>query len=171
MKKFLLSITLLLSTISFSQNELFQYPFEGDNQLVQITPTIENREVNMEFVDTMLYRGDLSYDSIATSVINERYKEVLSQYKDCEFEINHMGISPFFENHYNYNLYLWFAVDGRGGRTFTHLDLYNVEMSFQKGTLKEDLIEAFEQTIIQQDEYEEYSRTHPLEPLENVKMF
>ena len=171
MKKILLTISVLLTTISFSQNDFMQYPFEGDNQLVQITPTIENREVNMEFVDTMLYRGDLSYDSVATSVINERYKEILSQYKDCEFEINHMGISPIFENHYNYSLYLWFAVDGRGGRTHTILDLYNVEMSFQKGTLKEDLIEVFEQTIIQQDKQAEYERTHPLEPLEDVKMF
>ena len=171
MKKFLLSISLLLSIISFSQNDFMQWPFEGDNQLVQITPTIENREVSMEFVDTMLYRGDLTYDSVATSVINDRYKEILSQYKKCEFKIKYIGVNVWNETKYDYGVEIWFAVDGRGGRTFARLDLYNVEMSFQKGTLKEDLKEVFEKTIIQQDEYEEYSRTHPLEPIEDVKMF
>ena len=171
MKKILLGLGLLLSVTSFSQNDFMQHPFEGDNQLVQIVPTIENREVSMEFVDTMLYRGDLTYDSVATSVINERYKEVLSQYKKCGFKVYQMGINPFNETKYHYGVEIWFAVDGRGGRTFAKLDLYNVEMSFQKGTLKEDLIEVFEKTIIQYDKQAEYSRTHPLEPLEDVKMF
>ena len=44
-------------------------------------------------------------------------------------------------------------------------------MSFQKGTFKEYLMKLFEKTIILDNEYEEYSRTHPLEPLENVKCF
>jgi hypothetical protein len=171
MKKMLLGLGLLLSVTSFSQNDFMQHPFEGDNQLVQIVPTIENREVSMEFVDTMMYRGDLRYDSVATSVINERYKEVLSQYKKCEFEIVHIGINVWNETKYDYGVEIWFAVDGRGGRTFAHLDLYNVEMSSQKGTLKEDLIEVFEKTIIQHDKQAEYERTHPLEPLEDVKMF
>ena len=171
MKKFLLSISLILSTISFGQNDYRQYPFEGDNQLVQIVPTIENREISMAFIDTMMYRGDLRYDSVATSVINYRYKEILSQYKKCEFKIKYIGVNVWNETKYDYGVEIWFAVDGIGGRTFARLDLYNVEMSFQKGTLKEDLKEVFEQTIIQDDEYEEYSRTHPLEPLEGVKMF
>ena len=171
MKKLLLGISVLFSLTSFSQNDYMQHPFEGDNQLVQIVPIIEDREVSMEFIDTMMYRGDLRYDSVATSVINERYKEILSQYKDCEFEINHIGVNVWNETKYDYGVEIWFAVDGRGGRTFAQLDLYNVEMSFQKGTLKEDLIEVFEQTIIQQDKQAEYERTHPLEPLEDVKMF
>jgi len=47
MKKLTLVLGLLLSVISFSQNDYRQYPFESDNQLVQIVPTIGNREVNM----------------------------------------------------------------------------------------------------------------------------
>ena len=171
MKKLLLGLGLLLSVTSFSQNDFMQWPFEGDNQLVQITPTIENREVSMEFVDTMLYRGDLTYDSVATSVINDRYKEILSQYKDCEFEIRHMGINLFNENQYIYGVDLFFWSEERGRYFHTHLDLYNVEMSFQKGTLKDDIIEVFEKTIIQYDKQAEYRRTHTLEPLEDVKMF
>ena len=172
MKKLLLGLGLLLSITSFSQNELYQHPFDGDNQLVQIVPTIENREVSMEFIDTMMYRGDLTYDSLATSVINDRYKEVLSQYKKCKFEIHTgIGISPCGCNKYNYNVELSFWSEERGRFFNTSLDLYNVEMCFQKGTLKEDFSEVLEKTIIQHDEYEEYSRTHPLEPLEGVKMF
>lgn len=172
MKKLLLGLGLLLSITSFTQNELYQHPFDGDNQLVQIVPTIDNREVSMEFIDTMLYRGDLTYDSIAKSVINERYKEILSQYKDCEFEINTgIGISPCGCNKYNYNVELSFWSEERGSYFVTSLDLYNVEMSFQKGTLNEDFFEVLEKTIIQYDEYQEYSRTHPLQPLEDVKMF
>ena len=47
-------------------------------------------------------------------------------------------------------------------------------MSFQKGTLKEDLIEVFEKTIIQDDKQAEYERTHPLQPEEgdeDIRMF
>ena len=171
MKKLLLGLGFLLSITSFSQNDYRQFPFEGDNQLVQIVPTIENRKVNMEFVDTMMYRGRLDYDSIATSVINDRYIEVLSQYKNCGFKVIDIGVNVWNETKYHYGVELWFAVDGRVGRICSKLDLYNVEMSFQKGTLKEDLIEVFEKTIIQQDKQAEYERTHPLEPLEDVKMF
>lgn len=171
MKKLLLGLGLLLSVSSFSQNDYRQFPFEGDNQLVQIVPTIENRKVNMKFVDTMMYRGRLDYDSIATSVINERYKEILSQYKDCEFEIIDIGVNVWNETKYHYGVRLFFWSEERGRHFHTNLDLYNVEMSFQKGTLKEDLIEVFEKTIIRYDKQDEYSRTHPLEPLEDVKMF
>ena len=174
MKKLTLGLGLLLSVISFTQNDYRQYPFEGDNQLVQIVPTIENREVSMEFIDTMMYRGRLDYDSIATSVINERYKEVLSHYKDCEFKVLDIGVNVWNETKYHYGVRLSFWSEERGRFFSTNLDLYNVEMSFKKGTLKEDLIEVFEQTIIQYDKYEEYSRTHPLEPKEgdeDIRMF
>ena len=171
MKKILLGLGLLLSVTLFSQNDFMQHPFEGDNQLVQIVPTIENREVSMEFVDTMMYRGDLRYDSITSSVINDRYKEILSQYKDCEFNILYIGVNVWNETKYDYGVRLFFWSEERGRYFHTNLDLYNVEMSSQKGTLKDDIIEVFEKTIIQYDKQAEYERTHPLEPLEDVKMF
>ena len=171
MKKFLLSISLLVSIISFSQNDFMQHPFEGDNQLVQIVPTIENREVSMEFVDTLFYLNVSSMDNYSSGIVNDRYKEVLSQYPKCRFYVTHLGVNVWDETKNHYGVYLFFWSEERGSYFHTILDLYNVEMSFQKGTLKEDLIEVFEKTIIQDDEYEEYSRTHPLEPLEDVKMF
>ena len=174
MKKLLLSISVLLTTISFSQNDYMQHPFEGDNQLVQIVPTIENREVNMEFVDTLFYLNVPSMDNYSSGIVNERYKSVLSQYEKCEFYVTHLGVNVWDEtkNHYGVCLFFWSAERGRFFST--NLDLYNVEMSFQKGTLKEDLIEVFEKTIIQHDEYQEYSRTHPLQPEdgdEDIRMF
>ena len=171
MKKFLLSISLLVSIISFSQNDFMQHPFEGDNQLVQIVPTIENREVSMEFVDTLFYLNVSSMDNYSSGIVNDRYKEVLSQYSKCRFYVTHLGVNVWDETKNHYGVYLFFWSEERGRFFSTNLDLYNVEMSFQKGTLKEDLIEVFEQTIIQRDKQAEYSRTHPLEPLEDVKMF
>lgn len=171
MKKLLLGISVLLSLTLFSQNDYRQYPFEGDNQLVQIVPTIENREVSMEFVDTLFYLNVSVWDNYSSGIVNERYKEVLSQYPKCRFYVTHLGVNVWDETKNDYGVMLSFWSEERGRFFSTHLDLYNVEMSFQKGTLKEDLIEVFEKTIIQHDEYEEYSRTHPLEPLEDVKMF
>ena len=171
MKKFLLSISLLVSIISFSQNDFMQHPFEGDNQLVQIVPTIENREVSMEFVDTLFYLNVSSMDNYSSGIVNDRYKEVLSQYSKCRFYVTHLGVNVWDETKNHYGVYLFFWSEEIGRFFSTNLDLYNVEMSFQKGTLKEDLIEVFEQTIIQRDKQAEYSRTHPLEPLEDVKMF
>ena len=43
-----------------------------------------------------------------------------------------------------------------------------------RGRLDYDLIEVFEQTVIQEKEYEGYSRTHPLEPEEgdeDIRMY
>ena len=174
MKNLILVISLLLSVTSFSQNDYRQFPFEGDNQLVQIVPTIENREVSMEFVDTLLYREILAYDVYVGNIINNRYKSVLSHYKDCEINVLHLSINPFNKDKYDYSVNLTFWSEERGRYFHTKLDLYNVEMSFQKGTLKEDLLEVFEKTIIQYDEYQEYSRTHPLEPEdgdEDIRMF
>lgn len=171
MKKILLSISVLLTTISFTQNDYRQYPFEGDNQLVQIVPTIENREVSMEFVDTLFYLDVPVWDNYSSGIVNDRYKEVLSQYSKCRFYVTHLGVNVWDEtkNHYGVDLFFW--SEERGRFFSTNLDLYNVEMSFQKGTLKEDLKEVFEKTIIQRDKQAEYERTHPLEPLEDVKMF
>jgi len=174
MKKLLLGLGLLLSVTSFSQNDYRQFPFEGDNQLVQIVPTIENREVSMEFVDTLFYLNVPSMDNYSSGIVNERYKEVLSQYPKCRFYVTHLGVNVWDEtkNHYGVKLVFW--SEERGSYFVTNLDLYNVEMSFQKGTLKEDLIEVFEKTIIQDDEYQEYSRTHPLQPEEgdeDIRMF
>jgi len=168
MKKLVLVISLLLSSISFSQNDYMQYPFEGDNQLVQIVPTIENREVSMEFVDTLFYLNVPSMDNYSSGIVNERYKEVLSQYPKCRFYVTYLGVNVWDEtkNHYGVKLVFW--SEERGSYFITDLDLYNVEMSFQKGTLKEDLLEVFEQTIIQDDEFQEYSRKNPVEPLEDV---
>lgn len=174
MKKILLGLGLLLSITSFSQNDYRQYPFEGDNQLVQIVPTIENREVSMEFVDTLFYLNVPSMDNYSSGIVNERYKEVLSQYSKCRFYVTHLGVNVWDETKNDYGVMLVFWSDERGSYFITNLDLYNVEMSFQKGTLKEDLLEVFEKTIIQDDEYKEYSRTHPLQPQEgdeDIRMF
>jgi hypothetical protein len=171
MKKLLLSISVLLTTISFTQNDYRQYPFEGDNQLVQIVPTIENREVSMEFVDTLFYLNVPVWDNYSSGIVNERYKEVLSQYSKCRFYVTHLGVNVWDETKNDYGVMLSFWSEERGRFFSTNLDLYNVEMSFQKGTLKEDLKEVFEKTIIQRDKQAEYERTHPLEPLEDVKMF
>ena len=171
MKKLVLVISLLLSSISFSQNDYMKYPFEGDNRLVQIVPTIENREVSMEFVDTLLYREILAYEVYVGNIINYRYKEVLSQYKDCKLNVLHLSINPFNKDKYDYSVNLTFWSEERGSYYISKLDLYNVEMSFQKGTLKEDLKEVFEKTIIQDDKQAEYERTHSLEPLEGIKMY
>ena len=174
MKKLVLGLGLLVSGISFTQNDYRQYPFEGDNQLVQIVPTIENREVSMEFVDTLFYLNVPSMDNYSSGIVNERYKEVLSQYPKCRFYVTYLGVNPFNEtkNHYGVDLSFW--SEERGRYFSTHLDLYNVEMSFQKGTLKEDLLEVFEKTIIQRDKQAEYERTHPLQPEEgdeDIRMF
>jgi hypothetical protein len=171
MKKLALVLALAVSGFVNGQNDYRQYPFESDNQLVQIVPTIENREVSMEFVDTLFYLNVPSMDNYSSGIVNERYKSVLSQYEKCEFYVTYLGVNPFNKkfNHYGVCLFFWSAERGRFHST--NLDLYNVEMSFQKGTLKKDLIEVFEQTIIQYDEFEEYLRLNPLEPLEGVKMF
>jgi len=174
MKKLLLGLGLLLSVTSFSQNDYRQFPFEGDNQLVQIVPTIENREVSMEFVDTLFYLNVPSMDNYSSGIVNERYKEVLSQYKDCEFYVTYLGVNVWDETKNHYGVCLFFWSEERGRFFSTNLDLYNVEMSFQKGTLKEDLKEVFEKTIIQRDKQAEYERTHPLQPEEgdeDIRMF
>lgn len=174
MKKLLLGLGLLLSVTSFSQNDYRQFPFEGDNQLVQIVPTIENREVSMEFVDTLFYLNVPAMDNYSSGIVNERYKEVLSQYPKCRFYVNYLGVNPFNETKNEYGVMLVFWSEERGSYFINNLDLYNVEMSFQKGTLKEDLLEVFEKTIIQDDKQAEYERTHPLQPEEgdeDIRMF
>ena len=171
MKKLALVLALAVSGFVNGQNDYRQYPFESDNQLVQIVPTIENREVSMEFVDTLFYLNVPSMDNYSSGIVNERYKSVLSQYEKCEFYVTHLGVNVWnkTKNHYGVCIFFWSAERGRFHST--NLDLYNVEMSFQKGTLKKDLIEVFEQTIIQYDKQAEYERLNPLEPLEGVKMF
>ena len=174
MKNLVLVISVLFSLTLFSQNDYMQHPFEGDNQLVQIVPTIENREVSMEFVDTLFYLNVPSMDNYSSGIVNERYKEVLSQYKGCEFYVTYLGVNVWDETKYHYGVCLFFWSEERGRFFSTNLDLYNVEMSFQKGTLKEDLLEVFEKTIIQYDEFQEYSRTHPLQPEEgdeDIRMY
>lgn len=88
-----------------------------------------------------------------------------------KFYLTHLVVNVWDETKNHNGVCLFFWSEERGSFYVTHLDLYNVEMSFQKGTFKEDLMKVFKKTIILDNEYEEYSITYPLEPLENDKCF
>jgi hypothetical protein len=149
MKKLFLVLSLVPLT-SFGQVIIGQPKF-GDNPLAQEVPLKENRVVDMSFIDTLLYKvkdSTILNDSFITD-INSRYDSVLNELYgieilNCEIFQNRLLIHVDVTDKIYYTPAVFrYRIPGISiGTVF--LDLYNIETSFQNGTLLNDIGEIFE---------------------------
>ena len=149
MKKLFLVLSLIPLT-SFGQVIIGQPKF-GDNPLAQEVPLKENRVVDMSFIDTLLYKvkdSTILNDSFITD-INSRYDSVLNELYgieilNCEIFQNRLLIHVDVTDKIYYTPAVFrYRIPGISiGTVF--LDLYNIETSFQNGTLLNDIGEIFE---------------------------
>ena len=149
MKKLFLVLSLVPLT-SFGQVIIGQPKF-GDNPLAQEVPLKENRVVDMSFIDTLLYKvkdSTLLNDSFITN-INSRYDSVLNELYgieilNCEIFQNRLLIHVDVTDKIYYTPAVFrYRIPGISIGTI-FLDLYNIETSFQNGTLLNDIGEIFE---------------------------
>ncbi len=149
MKKLFLVLSLIPLT-SFGQVIIGQPKF-GDNPLAQEVPLKENRVVDMSFIDTLLYKvkdSTLLNDSFITN-INSRYDSVLNELYgieilNCEIFQNRLLIHVDVTDKIYYTPAVFrYRIPGISIGTI-FLDLYNIETSFQNGTLLNDIGEIFE---------------------------
>jgi len=149
MKKLVLILSLIPLT-SFGQLIIGQPKF-GDNPLAQEVPLKENRITNMDFIDTLLYKvkdSTVLNDSFITD-INSRYDSVLNELYGIEIDRvelfqNCLYIRVKVDDNLFYTpaVFIYMDLDTSIGTVF--LDLYNIETSFQNGTLLDDIAELFE---------------------------
>jgi len=149
MKKLFLVLSLIPLT-SFGQVIIGQPKF-GDNPLAQEVPLKENRVVDMSFIDTLLYKvkdSTILNDSFITD-INSRYDSVLTELYSIEIDRvelfqNCLYIRVKVDDNLFYTpaVFIYMDLDTSIGTVF--LDLYNIETSFQNGTLLDDIAELFE---------------------------
>jgi len=149
MKKLFLVLSLVPLT-SFGQVIIGQPKF-GDNPLAQEVPLKENRITNMDFIDTLLYKvkdSTILNDSFITD-INSRYDSVLTELYSIEIDRvelfqNCLYIRVKVDDNLFYTpaVFIYMDLDTSIGTVF--LDLYNIETSFQNGTLLDDIAELFE---------------------------
>jgi len=149
MKKLFLVLSLVPLT-SFGQLIIGQPKF-GDNPLAQEVPLKENRITNMDFIDTLLYKvkdSTILNDSFITD-INSRYDSVLTELYSIEIDRvelfqNCLYIRVKVDDNLFYTpaVFIYMDLDTSIGTVF--LDLYNIETSFQNGTLLDDIAELFE---------------------------
>ena len=149
MKKLFLVLSLVPLT-SFGQVIIGQPKF-GDNPLAQEVPLKENRVVDMSFIDTLLYKvkdSTILNDSFITD-INSRYDSVLNELYGIEIDRvelfqNCLYIRVKVDDNLFYTpaVFIYMDLDTSIGTVF--LDLYNIETSFQNGTLLDDIAELFE---------------------------
>tara|TARA_R110002126_G_C10176673_1_gene474481 strand:- start:134 stop:598 length:465 start_codon:yes stop_codon:yes gene_type:complete len=149
MKKLFLVLSLVPLT-SFGQVIIGQPKF-GDNPLAQEVPLKENRVVDMSFIDTLLYKvkdSTILNDSFITD-INSRYDSVLTELYSIEIDRvelfqNCLYIRVKVDDNLFYTpaVFIYMDLDTSIGTVF--LDLYNIETSFQNGTLLDDIAELFE---------------------------
>ena len=149
MKKLFLVLSLVPLT-SFGQVIIGQPKF-GDNPLAQEVPLKENRVVDMSFIDTLLYKvkdSTILNDSFITD-INSRYDSVLNELYgieilNCEIFQNRLLIHVDVTDKIYYTPAVFrYRIPGISIGTI-FLDLYNIETSFQNGTLLNDIGEIFE---------------------------
>jgi hypothetical protein len=149
MKKLFLVLSLVPLT-SFGQVIIGQPKF-GDNPLAQEVPLKENRVVDMSFIDTLLYKvkdSTILNDSFITD-INSRYDSVLNELYgieilNCEIFQNQLLIHVDVTDKIYYTPAVFrYRIPGISIGTI-FLDLYNIETSFQNGTLLNDIGEIFE---------------------------
>ena len=149
MKKLFLVLSLVPLT-SFGQVIIGQPKF-GDNPLAQEVPLKENRVVDMSFIDTLLYKvkdSTILNDSFITD-INSRYDSVLNELYgieilNCEIFQNRLLIHVDVTDKIYYTPAVFrYRIPGISIGTI-FLDLYNIETSFQNGTLLDDIAELFE---------------------------
>tara|TARA_R110002012_G_scaffold49437_2_gene127888 strand:- start:1718 stop:2182 length:465 start_codon:yes stop_codon:yes gene_type:complete len=149
MKKLFLVLSLIPLT-SFGQVIIGQPKF-GDNPLAQEVPLKENRVVDMSFIDTLLYKvkdSTILNDSFITD-INSRYDSVLNELYgieilNCEIFQNQLLIHVDVTDKIYYTPAVFrYRIPGISIGTI-FLDLYNIETSFQNGTLLNDIGEIFE---------------------------
>ena len=149
MKKLFLVLSLVPLT-SFGQVIIGQPKF-GDNPLAQEVPLKENRVVDMSFIDTLLYKvkdSTILNDSFITN-INSRYDSVLNELYgieilNCEIFQNRLLIHVDVTDKIYYTPAVFrYRIPGISIGTI-FLDLYNIETSFQNGTLLNDIGEIFE---------------------------
>ena len=153
MKKLFLVLALAtISNASFSQLVSAKVnPEFGDNPLAQEVPLKENRIVDMSFIDTLLYKvkdSTILNDSFITD-INSRYDSVLTELYSIEIDRvelfqNCLYIRVKVDDNLFYTpaVFIYMDLDTSIGTVF--LDLYNIETSFQNGTLLNDIGEIFE---------------------------
>jgi hypothetical protein len=153
MKKIVLVFAVLVSSFGFGQLVSAKFnPEYGDNPLAQEVPHREDANVDMSFIDTVLYKVDqqspldqpfiLDIESKYNDVLNGLYSiEILSYYIDqytgkiCISALitDEIFFMPAFFIHTQPEDIGWFFVD-----------LYGIETSFQNGTLLEDIQKVFE---------------------------
>ena len=149
MKKLVLILSLIPLT-SFGQLIIGQPKF-GDNPLAQEVPLKENRITIMDFIDTLLYKvkdSTILNDSFITD-INSRYDSVLTELYDveilnCEIFQNRLLIHVYVTDNIFYTPAVFRYMDLDNDYGGIYLDLYNIETSFQNGTLLNDIAEIFE---------------------------
>jgi len=149
MKKLFLVLSLVPLT-SFGQLIIGQPKF-GDNPLAQEVPLKENRITNMDFIDTLLYKvkdSTILNDSFITD-INSRYDSVLNELygieiRNCYTLRNRLFICVKVTDKIYYTPAVFrYRIPGITVGTI-RIDLYNIETSFQNGTLLNDIGEIFE---------------------------
>jgi len=154
MKKLFLVLALAtISNASFSQLVSAKFnPIFGDNPLAQEVPPREDGVVDMSFIDTLLYKVKDSTrltDECFITDINSRYDSVLNELygieiRNCYTLRNRLFICVKVTDKIYYTPAVFrYRIPGITVGTI-RIDLYNIETSFQNGTLLNDIGEIFE---------------------------
>jgi hypothetical protein len=154
MKKLAVIFAVFVSSFGFGQLVSVEFhPEYGDNPLAQSVPLKKDRIVNMDFIDTLLYKVKDSSrlnDSFIVD-IERRYNEVLDgvysiEILNCYTWNNRVYINVHITDNvfYTPEAFVILAPTGYDGNF--DADLYGIEVSYQRETLKEDIADIF--TII-----------------------
>jgi hypothetical protein len=153
MKKLLVLLALTtIGNVSFSQSVSAKfYPEYGDNPLVQEVPHRDDADIDMSFIDTLLYKVEQRspLDQPFILDIESRYNEVLGgvyEVNILSYRINKNTGELLIYVRITDNLFYTPGVfihrkPGEVGGFQT--DLYGVEVSYQNGTLLEDIQKVF----------------------------
>ena len=154
MKKLLVVLALTtIGNVSFSQSVSAKfYPEYGDNPLAQELPHRDDADIDMSFIDTLLYKVEQRspLDQPFILDIESKYNKVLGGVYEVEilsYRINKntgklliyvMITDNIF---YTPEVFIHRKPGEVGG---FEIDLYGVEVSYQNGTLLEDIQKVFE---------------------------
>jgi hypothetical protein len=151
MKKLVFIFAVFVSSFGFGQLVSVEfYPEYGDNPLAQSVPLKKERIVNMDFIDTLLYKVKDSsrLDDSFIVDIERRYNEVLDGVYSIEILNCYTWNNKIFYHvditdnvFYTPEAFVILAPTGYDGDFV--VDLYGIEVSYQRGTLKEDISHIF----------------------------